>query len=782
MLFKKLGSLTTLKFKPALKKIFLTNFISQIIIVLLFATYAITITTNDLRQQTYKANLYMLDRVSNSIDRTINFANMTISQMMQNQSLVNTVLVPVTVRYDRNKALVNYLSEITNSNNYIASIYLLNHGNKMVYTSHKSILRLEDFSEPQLFESYDPNDHFLESPIKNRGETKTKLVIKNNKAYLISHILISGYISNAEIVMQLNIQASENTAQSIGNPDRSNLICTSSSGETLFNYSTINTGKEPIDLLGMLSSFKETGFFTQASEKSNYLVFFFKSQYSGLVFFYTVKSDQFSIFNLNSIMMFLPVILFLLVISIGLAVYISKDIYRPIGNLVQSIFRLSEDNSYKKDETSKANNEFELLNYAYETTFQKNAQLSAMVERVKPLMIEKNFISLMHGREVDISDFRRNMDELETGFSLDGNFTLILVQVFKESAEELTLGEKNLYLLSMCTILNDIFRQNQKCAVILMDEDYLAIVFEFSRNMSIAEIKADLSQYPEKILGSTKDMPFSVKLGFGHIYSQPEDLYHSYMDAKKELNYRYYLSSDKKASLFDAKTDEGESVDDIFQKYLSEQTGHLTGYIFECSHEETLPMLNKTLDEISQWVSRKPYALENYSSLLIDSILERFIALGIETNKDFESIRQNCNEAILGSNEYHIKPALEKLCLNALLLVKSYKNKRQFKHILRVKEYIKGNYYNHDLSLNKIAEHIEVNASYISTLFSENENVHFVDYLNEYRVEKSKELMIQTNLTIKDIGFKTGFNTIQNFIRVFKKHTGVTPGQYKDSL
>jgi len=193
-------------------------------------------------------------------------------------------------------------------------------------------------------------------------------------------------------------------------------------------------------------------------------------------------------------------------------------------------------------------------------------------------------------------------------------------------------------------------------------------------------------------------------------------------------------------------------------------------------------MLNKTLDEISQWVSRKPYALENYSSLLIDSILERFIALGIETNKDFESIRQNCNEAILGSNEYHIKPALEKLCLNALLLVKSYKNKRQFKHILRVKEYIKGNYYNHDLSLNKIAEHIEVNASYISTLFSENENVHFVDYLNEYRVEKSKELMIQTNLTIKDIGFKTGFNTIQNFIRVFKKHTGVTPGQYKDSL
>ena len=52
-------------------------------------------------------------------------------------------------------------------------------------------------------------------------------------------------------------------------------------------------------------------------------------------------------------------------------------------------------------------------------------------------------------------------------------------------------------------------------------------------------------------------------------------------------------------------------------------------------------------------------------------------------------------------------------------------------------------------------------------------------YLNNYRIDRAKDLLVNSQILIKDIGFKTGFNTIQNFNRVFKKATSMTPNEYR---
>ncbi len=99
--------------------------------------------------------------------------------------------------------------------------------------------------------------------------------------------------------------------------------------------------------------------------------------------------------------------------------------------------------------------------------------------------------------------------------------------------------------------------------------------------------------------------------------------------------------------------------------------------------------------------------------------------------------------------------------------------------IVQANNYIENNYQNSNLSLSEIADYLDINKSYLSTLFNEKQNISFTDYTNSIRIKNARYMLTNTTLSVNDISIKTGFNTVQNFIKVFKKHVGMTPGQYR---
>lgn len=93
--------------------------------------------------------------------------------------------------------------------------------------------------------------------------------------------------------------------------------------------------------------------------------------------------------------------------------------------------------------------------------------------------------------------------------------------------------------------------------------------------------------------------------------------------------------------------------------------------------------------------------------------------------------------------------------------------------------YIEKNYKKSDLSIELISESINLSTAYISTLFKKYQGIAFSQYLVEYRVEKSKDLLTNTNKKIKDISEQVGFGTYNNFARTFKKKVGISPNEYR---
>ncbi len=86
-----------------------------------------------------------------------------------------------------------------------------------------------------------------------------------------------------------------------------------------------------------------------------------------------------------------------------------------------------------------------------------------------------------------------------------------------------------------------------------------------------------------------------------------------------------------------------------------------------------------------------------------------------------------------------------------------------------------------DLTLQEVAGHVGMNTTYLSVLFKEVMGESYIKYLTRYRMELAKTLL-KKGLKVNEVSEKVGYHTYRHFSEVFKKYTGITPGQYKDFI
>jgi YesN/AraC family two-component response regulator len=98
---------------------------------------------------------------------------------------------------------------------------------------------------------------------------------------------------------------------------------------------------------------------------------------------------------------------------------------------------------------------------------------------------------------------------------------------------------------------------------------------------------------------------------------------------------------------------------------------------------------------------------------------------------------------------------------------------------LRMKEYIEEHVSDPDLSLVHLSEQFNIPSKNVSSLFKEQFDIKFIDFLIDRRVELAKQLLLETELSIQEIGHKVGYLNPVSFNRVFKRVVGIPPGDYR---
>lgn len=106
------------------------------------------------------------------------------------------------------------------------------------------------------------------------------------------------------------------------------------------------------------------------------------------------------------------------------------------------------------------------------------------------------------------------------------------------------------------------------------------------------------------------------------------------------------------------------------------------------------------------------------------------------------------------------------------------KHGQQYHILEKIDAYLEENYSN-EISLDTVAEVVNLSTSYLSFIFKENSGLNFVDYVNQFRLQKAKELLETSSYNISQIARLVGYSSANSFSKVFKKYNGISPGQYR---
>ena len=102
--------------------------------------------------------------------------------------------------------------------------------------------------------------------------------------------------------------------------------------------------------------------------------------------------------------------------------------------------------------------------------------------------------------------------------------------------------------------------------------------------------------------------------------------------------------------------------------------------------------------------------------------------------------------------------------------------------VAEVQDYLRRDYADAGISVATVAAKFSISEAYLSRLFREVAKTTFAAWLENFRLDKAKELLSGRKYTMVEIAGATGYNSVESFRRAFKRAVGMTPSEYQESL
>jgi AraC-like DNA-binding protein len=96
--------------------------------------------------------------------------------------------------------------------------------------------------------------------------------------------------------------------------------------------------------------------------------------------------------------------------------------------------------------------------------------------------------------------------------------------------------------------------------------------------------------------------------------------------------------------------------------------------------------------------------------------------------------------------------------------------------------HINGNFCNNQFGLQQVADIFDISPNYLSRLLKQETGHSFIEYVSLLRMDKVKDLLVTTDMQVKDIVGQVGYLDTASFLRKFKAAEGITPSQFRERM
>jgi two-component system, response regulator YesN len=270
------------------------------------------------------------------------------------------------------------------------------------------------------------------------------------------------------------------------------------------------------------------------------------------------------------------------------------------------------------------------------------------------------------------------------------------------------------------------------------------------------------------MLGTKKERSFTT--GVGNLHCGWEQAVFAYQEAVEAADIRFYQGS-------------GHCIlyEEVHEKCIDMQYDMESNVSLLIHHMELCDYINArhVMDRIFIDLSYlKPHKFRRYMIEILDILYLRV--------KDFENSLR-CNDQDYKFNLDHIntynelKTYMISILQDSIAFIRSEREKRSKKRIEMAKSYIQVHYME-AITLNDVAEYVELNPSYFSNLFKAELGINFTDFLLDTRMNMAKQYLRNPKIRIYEIGNMVGYEDAVSFGRAFKKKICMSPKEYRNAV
>ena len=651
---------------------------------------------------------------------------------------------------DAKSALVN----LANSNEYIYDAYIFDWRKDIVITSGYDTIPIDSFFDKEILVPMEGNSSYqlINLGIREMKQPSFPSAQVLTLIYTDESYFIDGDRRTNGLIINLDMQLLfEQLIMGLAvNPDDL-LWIEDSQGRTIMNEKA-----DFSDLKELNVSDDEVQGFTGKKTDSNsgYTLVYKNSDIFDWKVVVAIRNEVTARNVSELIKSIIIVVSAIVLLDLVLALFWGGRLYSPIYLLVSAI------RGHSKEDVPV---DFNKLTDTVISTYEQNKELAIRLKESLPAYRASFIRGLLFQTNINNSNIKTTFEKI----GLNISYNEIYVAIFSPLADAGdNITEEISDYLSLRHMIDSIISHEFNCYVM---EDYnnRFVVIINAQKPSQSNL-FDILNNLNSIIGTK----YSKKCytGVSNYIENASELHVAYNEALDSVNYGILSHDDNLVYIEDIMAEDNN----IVRYPLEKEEAMLL-----CIRNGKVKESKLLFDEIMMILIS--YEQSNTEKLRVHMtrILSRLLNIESKTKSNVLSLK-DAMIIIEQKNKYEIiewfRNVIVSMAKNNITLAEDKKEELT----KRIKELIKEDPCM-DLSLTHLSDMMNLSQSYISRVFKQKTGISYVEHVTNMRIEYSKKLLKQTDMSVSEISEKLGYGNPQYYIRIFKSHIGITPGQYKNA-
>jgi len=509
----------------------------------------------------------------------------------------------------------------------------------------------------------------------------------------------------------------------------------------------------------------------------NYLIKVKPSEMNSWRYIYMINMDRY----LKDLKQFKLVVNVLfgvsVVLSLGIALYNSTRNYKPIRHLKTMAAKYTDEmqNSFQ------LSNDYQVIESSFKKMFEKMNAIKQHMKKEEKRQLDWYLYGIIRGWELEEDEFESNRLKIVKKY-METEDNIVLVYrlddfrevFFKKNPSESIESDINLANFVIINVLEELFTPLGAFHIWNLDDRFTIPMFvdselEFEHYIEcVHQAKAYLYDYfglvGTFVISTVNHGKRGIKKGFEEAMEMLSFI-SIVGDQNMILHYDEFLNKSGIQNWHNY----GDK-DNIFMNYIAVED-------FDAAREILFSILD---EELNTCASFQLLQVKLFS--LIDKMVVAMMSIRLK-NANYNDITQkNFEELMHVSTIPELKERVN-VIFNSCKQLRDTMPKQDTgdERVHNIADYIHTQYRDPNLTVSSIAEYFGMTVSNLSKLMKKELSYSTLDYLHILRINESKKLLLETDLTLSEISEQVGYYNYRTLVSRFKKQEGITPTQYREN-